>query len=300
MKAIEIFEKVNKEEFAKELVKRHDHYYPTIEKALRHFDIFMKDAYDRPLEELSDKDKENGFILVAREFISDENIEPIKDENGKYFAPKIDFKIQPKYMIVDGIYLKELIEKRDILGLTCKELREKDLMPVITYGISLLPRHLVLNYEVLPTSIDRYGLTTIAVELFFEFTFYGLVSEQVEDESDKLSDATNEIDKAKEYAQEHNITIDQAFEELGMIKGATTIDELFEDLDDEEDLSPEEIEEQEKYKEIMEDAKTNETYMASLMDITYQFGDMNIKNDKDFFEEFIEKYKDSELLKRFM
>lgn len=309
MRAIDVFEKVDKNEFAEELAKRYPKYYPTTEKALRHFDIFMKDAHSKPLDELDEKEINDGFVLTGIEYYSDEDTDVVKDENNNFVAPDVDFDKVPKHICVDGIYLRELIEKKDILNMQVDELMKGNIMPLTNYGIDFIDRHHVLAYEIIPTFIDRYGLTIVAVELFFEFTFYGLVSEQVKAESDKLVESTEEIQIVRDYAKEHNITIDEASEILGITFVAKDIEELFANLneeendDDEEESKPlteEEIKQQKEFEEWIKETNENPTYKSALMKLTMTFANKNRQVSKDFYMEYLENYKDSELLKKFL
>ena len=297
MKVYEIFDKIDKDKFAEILVERYNRYYDTKEKALEHLEIFLQDAHKQPFEPLTKEEIDNGFVLQVMETYSDEETEPLKNEQGDFYAPQVDFDKVPKYMYVDGINLKELVEKRNYIGLTCKEYKEKDVMPPVTYGIDFTPKRKTFNYDVIGTSIDKYGLETVAVELFFELTFYGLYDEDIDEEGDKLLESKKEIDKVNDYAKENNISYSEASEQLGFGK-TVSFDEFTQEMIENEEQKDDE--ESKEFVNWLKETSTNKTYTPALLAINEQFANKNREYEKQFYDEFFEKYKDDELLKKFL
>ena len=116
-------------------------------------------------------------------------------------------------------------------------------------------------------------------------------------EGDKLLESKKEIDKVNDYAKENNISYSEASEQLGFGK-TVSFDEFTQEMIEKEEQKDDE--ESKEFVNWLKETSTNKTYNPALLAINEQFANKNREYEKQFYDEFFEKYKDDELLKKFL
>ena len=276
MTVLELFNQCNRENIPQIMIDNHFlKEYKDAKQIQNEFDSFLKQISNVDIIEMDEENKRDGFVLVVDEVYSPYSIEPIKESHGAYSIPKIDIdKNVSKYFDVFGIHIKELVQKRNILGMTIQELKEKDLYSITKYGIDLMPWGVILNLDVLPTSIDIYGVDNIAAKLFYEMTFYG-----GEEENQRiLKDLTQQIDdnikEVTSYTNKHKVSYDDATNKL-QVGPLKILNSCFKNL-------------------------KNENYFETSKQISDIITNAYFVKEKAFYEKYLNEYKDSEFLSRFL
>ena len=158
--------------------------------------------------------------------------------------------------------------------MTIQELKEKDLYSITKYGIDLMPWGVILNLDVLPTSIDIYGVDNIAAKLFYEMTFYGGEEENqriLKDLTQQIDDNINEITS---YTNKHKVSYDDATNKL-QVGPLKILNSCFKNL-------------------------KNENYFETSKQISDIITNAYFVKEKAFYERYLNEYKDSEFLSRFL
>ena len=276
MTVLELFNQCNRENIPQIMIDNHFlKEYKDAKQIQNEFDSFLKQISNVDIIEMDEENKRDGFVLVVDEVYSPYSIEPIKESHGTYSIPKIDIdKNVSKYFDVFGIHIKELVQKRNILGMTIQELKEKDLYSITKYGIDLMPWGVILNLDVLPTSIDIYGVDNIAAKLFYEMTFYGGEEENqriLKDLTQQIDDNINEITS---YTNKHKVSYDDATNKL-QVGPLKILNSCFKNL-------------------------KNENYFETSKQISDIITNAYFVKEKAFYERYLNEYKDSEFLSRFL
>ena len=276
MTVLELFNQCNRENIPQIMIDNHFlKEYKDVKQIQNEFDSFLKKISNVDIIEIDEENKRDGFVLVVDEVYSPYSIEPIKESHGTYSIPKIDIdKNVSKYFDVFGIHIKELVQKRNILGMTIQELKEKDLYSITKYGIDLMPWGVILNLDILPTSIDIYGVDIIAAKLFYEMTFYGGEEENqriLKDLTQQIDDNINEITS---YTNKHKVSYDDATNKL-QVGPLKILNSCFKNLE-------------------------NENYFETSKQISDIITNAYFVKEKAFYERYLNEYKDSEFLSRFL
>lgn len=83
------------------------------------------------------------------------------------------------------------------------------------YSLSLEPWSNWINYNILDKSIQIYGEATVLAHIFYEMTFYGYSSEDVEEKHQEVVDALNDSYKMIEEGKSEFIPAEDVFSKLG-------------------------------------------------------------------------------------
>ena len=241
-------------EMAKHLYKEHTGDYTSIgdvENEIYYFLDIIKDV--KFVKEKEDED----FLVICKEVKDDFAEEIIKKEDGK-----IDFEKIPGYFCVDGVHLKEILEKRDMLDMPYKQSKDSKMPTITKYGIEFVERNKLLAFEIMDLCFEKYDMNTIAAEIYFEYTFNGVTQESQDERREHLENSKKELDELLKIVKEHPEKENEFF---------VSKKEVFSDL----------LDEDEKFDEQMEIC---EEFME------YEYIDQN-----KFFKEYLEKYKDTQI-----
>ncbi len=243
------------EEIAKYLAKAYPDYYEDTQKGQDHYIYLLSEC--KKAEKTNDPELRD-FVINVNLFYEDDLENMVYTDESK---TKIDYEKLPKYFNVDGIHLKELLEKKHTFGRTLKERRDSDELPLTTYGIDFMDRGDILNCEILELSLEKFDKNLLAAEIFWEMTFYGLENEEVEEKADEITGNCDEAMKIYEETKDNPEEYEKHFKSI-------------DDLDIFKDIPP--LTEEEK------------KYMNDV-------AEYNVKVSDDFFLEYIKKYGNTQI-----
>lgn len=227
MNVYEIFKAYDRRKCAEHMVSKYDKYFSDVEKCEKTLKKFEKELKKLKYPKKLNKDYKD-FVVVVHEYYEDYEI-PYKNRETK----EVDYEKLQKYFYTDGIHLQNLWEHQDELDITLEELKEKnqgktDLNDMFhTWGLDLIPRKKLINFEICDSSIDRYGVDVVAGEIFWEMTFYGFNNETVKTKAGELAKSCKESSKHIKMSKFEDGSVD----EEEMSKHFVDADELFEDID---------------------------------------------------------------------
>lgn len=277
MTVYELFQKVDINLLADTLKVQHKHNFKNKKKTVKILKIFYADINSKERIPLEEEDKD--FLVVCK---------PILDDLGKDFKNAKDVKETKleMYLAVDGIYRKELIEKKDALNMTYEEvLNAEGLVMPTSYGIDFVERGKILNYEVSKASLEWYGLYTVAAEVFWEMTFYGLIEEQVAEKREDLMERVKEVD---EYFKEEKEEIEKNENEptKTLSEKLEEASKKSEDEEDKEELEEKKEKKKKKFKKVK--FKMSKKEHKRILETMRAVGEINQKHTVDLYKRILE------------
>lgn len=230
MTVLEIFKQVDKNELIDKIMELHPNYYSKNDNYTQNqiYTLDKVNTFFNDIEKIKTLDFEDDefieykdFVIIISKYYDDNNYDNINifDLNKKDFnINNIDKNKLNKYFIVDGIHLNQLKKNNKVLSYTLNEMKNiKNIFEngIITYGLDFLTRKIVLNLRIAEPSISIYGLSTIAAELFWELTFYGLTEEKIQKKSNELNSKIEEINNQEiEETKEVSFFLEDTTEEI--------------------------------------------------------------------------------------
>ncbi len=282
MTVYELFQKVDINLLADTLKVQHKHNFKNKKKTIKILKIFYADINSKERIPLDEEDED--FLVVCK---------PILDDLGKDFKNAKDVKETKleMYLAVDGIHRKELIEKKDALNMTYEEvLNAEGLVMPTSYGIDFVERGKILNYEVSRASLEWYGLYTVAAEVFWEMTFYGLIEEQVAEKRENLMERVKEVDEYFKEEKEEKEEIEEI--EKNESEPSKTLSEKLEEAskeseeESEEELKKKKKNKKKKFKKVK--FKMSKKEHKRIMETMRAVGEINQKHTVDLYKRILE------------
>ena len=262
MTVYELFKKVDIYLLADTLKTQHKHYYKKKKKTVKILKLFYNEI--ESIQKIPLDEEDEDFLIICK---------PVLDDLGKDFkdASKVKETKLDTYLVVDGIHKNELIAFKDNLDKPWKELFDnKDINMPVAYGIDFVERGRILNYEVSKASLEWYGLYTVAAEIFWEMTFYGLFNCQVEEKKKDLEERVDEVNEMIEK-EKNGEDVSDTFESLT---------ELLEDLEEEDD------DKKEKPKKTV--ITLSEQEKTKIRETMYAVSEISFKHTKDLYKRILE------------
>ena len=272
MTVLEIFKSIDREQLANKIIELHPHQFAknknmNINKknVLDILDIFYKDILSITPYTVKDKEFQDylDFVMVITNYYDDNEYDGVNvfdlDKNS-FELDKLNINKCDKFFCVDAIHLNQLKKNYKCLDLSFEEIKnieDFENNTIISYGIDFLTRKIVLSLLVSQPCIDNYGLYTVAAELFWEMTFYGLIEENIQKESHKLDDSIKEI-------------------EDGNIK-TISLDDLKDLCDDEDDEDDDNDDNDDN-----DDEMSTNSYVTSKEDINFSIAFSNKVNEYNY------------------
>lgn len=219
MTVFELFMNIDKITLKNRLSVLHPGYFND-----KDIDIFYDDIQKNKTSNLNDNEFENykDFVILVNKVYDDNVYDKIDTYDLDINKFSIDQMVPEKcemYYNVDGIHLSQLKNNHKVLSYDFNEIKKIDNWEengVITYGLDFIPRKIILNLNIAQPSIDIFGLIDVAVEIFWEMTFYGLTENQIQNEADKVFDR---LDMVKDNSNENNfVNLDDLFLDLDIDK----------------------------------------------------------------------------------
>ena len=193
MTILEIFKEVNRVELINDIYNKYSNTFKTKERVEDVLNIFYRDLNSLEMEELPEEYKD--FVIIVNKYYDDLEDYPIEN------IEELTEDILESYFYVDGIHLKELIEKRDSLKYSFEEVREKNIKTLITYGLDFIDRKILINLKICEKSLKDFGILNCATEIFYEMTFYGFTNDEINERSKELDSRIESLETIEKEEQ---------------------------------------------------------------------------------------------------
>ena len=263
MRVYEVIKNADNRKVTNYLKEYHACDYENDDEILASFLLFKNEMKKYRLPVALKPSEEDLVVFVMKTYSPNCIIEKDKESNP-------DDNI---YFDVCGMHTKDFLKYQSEIGLNIKQIREirglPDNEPIYDdvlhkYGLDLLDRETALSLNVASVVFDYYDFDLIAAEMFWEFTFYGLLNDRADERRSELIDSLEESLSLIKKSKNEDGTINQ--EEFDKHFKSVSVDDLFDDV-------PEETDEEKAYHEFAIDRNMAET----------------IRMQKDYFENYREE-----------
>lgn len=218
MKVLEVFKNIDKNTLIQGLMERHpsiftkydeegakEHSPKSIEYTANSVEVFLNDIFNdvKPYKDDDEEFKEyRDFVILVNELYDDDEYDgkSIFDVYHDHInIEDMDINKVGKSIYVDAAHMGTIKSHTHLFDMPYEEYKklgtedfEKNF--ITTYGLDFLSRRILLNLEVAEPCIERYGLDVVAIELYFEMTFYGLTEESIKEREQEVFDRVDKVE----------------------------------------------------------------------------------------------------------